>query len=493
MAAEGLRGLSRRNPAQERLRQQYAAVRLSEMPGFKVEGKPTRRARQRVLEAAEACGRPVKVSQAQFVLELDKAQRGVYEKMAHAYRWAYNQGVAYYRTLGVESPDHWTKARGLEVRSHVIELSRKLSWAEKGYLAKLFQYGVEEFNKAADSSWALYKSKLYKGQWTGKRAPKKPVFGYRTKKDWTDRWRFSLPQCSCTLEGDRIYVAKNFVAKHWGITTGAGVGELDRLRASFGPDRHPVADFAICKLIGGKVVLRVARYEQAVQAAGSDSQAAVSGGRTAISLDPGKRTFLTGYMDGVGCGDLDEALNDRLLALRKRLLRLDAILAGKGRLNAKPTGRKRRSKLMGRRALEARISNIVDDAHWKLAHLLCGLADDVVLGKFYVPGIVRGRIDASVKWVLLRQRHCLFRKRLQHVAGQYAGVKVHLQNEAYTSKTCSHCGKLNERLGSSKTFVCPHCGSTFDRDANAARNIMIRWFVEAAAGADHRGSAHAPE
>lgn len=465
----------------EGLRKKYAAVRLHELPGFNDEGA-TRNARKRALTKAKADGRPVKVTQAQFILRLDEDQRRVYEKMAHAYRWAYNQGVAQYKTLGINSPEQWTKARGYEVRKHVMDLAKALSWAKEGYLAAIFQYGVEEFNKAADSSWALYKSKQGESRAKGRPEPKKPVFGFRTKKEWTDRWRFSLPQRSCTLEGESLYISKNFIRKHWGLTRGAGVGELDRLRASFGPDGHPVSDFTICKLIGGDVVLRVTRYEQELYdpTTGSDDQAVVSGDRVAVSLDPGKRTFLTGYMNGVGCGDVDVALNDRLLALRKRLLRLDAILAGKGRWKDKPTGRKRRSKLKGRRSLEARISNIVDDAHWKLAHWLCGMADDVVLGNFYVPGIVKGCIDGSVKWVLLRQRHCLFRQRLQHVASQYAGVKVHMQNEAYTSKTCTHCGKLNERLGSSKIFVCPHCAMTFDRDGNAARNIMIRWIVESA-------------
>jgi putative transposase len=61
-------------------------------------------------------------------------------------------------------------------------------------------------------------------------------------------------------------------------------------------------------------------------------------------------------------------------------------------------------------------------------------------------------VAASTKWILLRQRHCLFRDRLRHVASQYRGVELHMQNEAYTSKTCTHCGKLNESLGSSKVF-----------------------------------------
>ena len=47
-------------------------------------------------------------------------------------------------------------------------------------------------------------------------------------------------------------------------------------------------------------------------------------------------------------------------------------------------------------------------------------------------------------------------------------------NKSYTSKTCPECGKIHEKLGGSKIFKCPSCGFKADRDANGARNIMIR-------------------
>jgi len=41
-----------------------------------------------------------------------------------------------------------------------------------------------------------------------------------------------------------------------------------------------------------------------------------------------------------------------------------------------------------------------------------------------------------------------------------------------SSKTCSKCWELNETLGAARTFVCPACGHTADREANAVANIM---------------------
>ncbi len=54
------------------------------------------------------------------------------------------------------------------------------------------------------------------------------------------------------------------------------------------------------------------------------------------------------------------------------------------------------------------------------------------------------------------------------------GVLVVRCNESYTSKTCPNCGHIHQHLGGAKTFRCSQCGYTADRDANGARNIMLR-------------------
>lgn len=42
-----------------------------------------------------------------------------------------------------------------------------------------------------------------------------------------------------------------------------------------------------------------------------------------------------------------------------------------------------------------------------------------------------------------------------------------------SSKTCSNCGAIHSGLTlSDRTFVCPECGFSMDRDENAARNLM---------------------
>jgi putative transposase len=63
---------------------------------------------------------------------------------------------------------------------------------------------------------------------------------------------------------------------------------------------------------------------------------------------------------------------------------------------------------------------------------------------------------------------------LIHKAREF-GTLVIICDEYYTSKTCTRCGRLNHDLGASKTFVCPTCSATYDRDAGAARNILLRY------------------
>ncbi|CAG8607194.1 13857_t:CDS:2, partial [Cetraspora pellucida] len=41
-----------------------------------------------------------------------------------------------------------------------------------------------------------------------------------------------------------------------------------------------------------------------------------------------------------------------------------------------------------------------------------------------------------------------------------------------TSKRCSKCGEINEKLKDEEIFECSRCDNELDRDVNAARNIL---------------------
>jgi len=55
---------------------------------------------------------------------------------------------------------------------------------------------------------------------------------------------------------------------------------------------------------------------------------------------------------------------------------------------------------------------------------------------------------------------------------EYAGKRVVKINPAFTSQTCSRCGKRHKLELSDRVFHCPHCGLSLNRDWNAAINIL---------------------
>jgi putative transposase len=67
-------------------------------------------------------------------------------------------------------------------------------------------------------------------------------------------------------------------------------------------------------------------------------------------------------------------------------------------------------------------------------------------------------------------RFKLFLKQKAHLNG----CNVVDATEEYTSKTCTCCGYVHQKLGGSKTFKCPNCEYTLPRDMNGALGIMLK-------------------
>ncbi len=89
-------------------------------------------------------------------------------------------------------------------------------------------------------------------------------------------------------------------------------------------------------------------------------------------------------------------------------------------------------------------------------------------------GSRKRRLNNDTTRRMLTWSHYLFKQRLLNKAREYPWVRVHIVNEAYTSKTCTRCGVIHERLGGRKTFRCQSCGTVLDRDYNGARNIYLK-------------------
>ena len=114
-----------------------------------------------------------------------------------------------------------------------------------------------------------------------------------------------------------------------------------------------------------------------------------------------------------------------------------------------------------------KIANEREDFHWKLAHLLTNLYDEIRLEDLNLQGM-KALWGCKVSDLGFAD----FVKKLIYIA-QKKGVKITFIDKWYpSSKICSACETVNEALNlRDKTWQCSDCGAVHDRDRNAAINI----------------------
>jgi putative transposase len=194
-----------------------------------------------------------------------------------------------------------------------------------------------------------------------------------------------------------------------------------------------------------------------------------------LSLDPGIRTFMTGYdHEGkileYGRGDIG-----RIYRMCAHMDLLQSKAFDKER-NAKQRYRLRKAWY---RMIE-KIKNLVKDVHCKVAKHLCENYDVVLLPAFGTHDMVRraGRkigkktSRAMMTWSFYRFEQMLKAKALE------MGTRVIMCTEEYTSKTCTRCGHIKKNLGGAKVYNCQRCHLKIGRDISGARNIALKNLVE---------------
>ncbi|MDF5721988.1 MAG: transposase [Rhizonema sp. PD37] len=187
-----------------------------------------------------------------------------------------------------------------------------------------------------------------------------------------------------------------------------------------------------------------------------------------IALDPGVRTFLTGY-DGDSFQEFGKADIGRIQRLCSHL---DQLM---GRISKVKRTQKRRMVQAANR-LRIKVRNLVDECHKQVANYLTSQYKIILLPTFETSQMVvksKRKLHTKTARQMLTWGHYRFERHLKQVAAK-RGVVVIDVNESYTSKTCTKRGHKHLKLGGAKTFKCPSCGHEHDRDYGGARNIMIR-------------------
>jgi putative transposase len=182
-----------------------------------------------------------------------------------------------------------------------------------------------------------------------------------------------------------------------------------------------------------------------------------------ISLDPGVRTFLTGYSPSGILKEYDKKSQDNIKKLHKKIDKYkDArkILYYKRNINKKL------------HKLERKLNNIVDNMHNQIVADLVNNFNNILLPSYNTSAMLKGNLPSCVKREMQIMASYRFKTKLENKC-KIIGRNLVIVDERYTTKTCGVCGVLND-VGTQKEFHCIGCKYHHNRDINAARNIMLK-------------------
>jgi putative transposase len=192
-----------------------------------------------------------------------------------------------------------------------------------------------------------------------------------------------------------------------------------------------------------------------------------------ISLDPGVRTFQTGYSpDGL----VMKAGEEHIQQLKKLYNKIDHLrsIRSQSSYRKKWRLRQRLSKL------ELKFYNISQNFHNQLASLLVNQFNTILLPEFRTSEMLTGnKIGSKTKREMQGLSHYRFQQKLKGLCERDKRNLV-IVTEEYTTKTCGCCGHIWNAVGGSKIYRCQNkeCKYEVDRDVHGSRNILIKYYTE---------------
>jgi IS605 OrfB family transposase len=181
-------------------------------------------------------------------------------------------------------------------------------------------------------------------------------------------------------------------------------------------------------------------------------------------IDIGVRTFITTYSRGES---MEIGTNNNNL-IDKYNNKIDLI---KSNYELKKLSKRKYEKSICK--YSDKLKHSIEDLHNKTSTILLSLYKEIIIGKISIKKMISnltGNLQAITKRRLLALSHYKFREKLKARAFKF-GCKITEVSEYLTSKTCSNCKVINDKLGSSKIFSCSSCKLCIDRDINASINI----------------------
>lgn len=202
-----------------------------------------------------------------------------------------------------------------------------------------------------------------------------------------------------------------------------------------------------------------------------------------IALDPGSRTFITGFNEQEVMVYGKDYSVKCLLPLAKKMHKLYSLREKlsqhklyKTKLSDNPQWIRDRLRYIEKtlNRLACKRQDRVNHLHRTVAYNIVKNYDVIYLPDFETKPMVKtkGRkIGRKAVHDMLSLSHYVFKEFLLWTAKKY-GKEVIIVNESYTSTTQSWNGVVNEKLGSSRTMK--DGTKIIDRDINGARNIYLK-------------------
>jgi putative transposase len=177
-------------------------------------------------------------------------------------------------------------------------------------------------------------------------------------------------------------------------------------------------------------------------------------------VDPGVRSFMTTF----GNTDCVEYKHNGL-QLKKINDKLTSLHCANKRIMKKTYNK-----------LESKKENVIDELHWKVINELLIRNDVIFYGDIKSHGIVKNSNNKTINRNMNDLKFYKFKQRLlfKSMEKNKRVVSVH---EAFTSQTCSCCGKMY-KPGMSKVYNCKGCNICVDRDINASKNILMKGIIQ---------------
>jgi putative transposase len=126
--------------------------------------------------------------------------------------------------------------------------------------------------------------------------------------------------------------------------------------------------------------------------------------------------------------------------------------------------------------LRTRIKDLRSECHKQVGSYLAKNYDVIVLPTFETSQMVvkkKRKLRNKTARAMMTWAFYQFSQTLQHLCNRYGSKLVRITEE-YTSKTCTKCGHIHRKLGSSKNFKCLNCGYEIPRDFNGAVGIFLK-------------------